>query len=277
MGDSLTTKERLRIYDELMDWIAKGTDSAILYYEFVKKRNLRKSSYYAWKNGSSKPYGRQGEVLVNSSLYYLIGALLGDGCLYHHKETHNTFFLVGDELFCEKARWHFLSCTHRPIQVYPMRSKNVYVVRTNNYELALLFDLFRSDNDALINFLKDGVLNDRILFLEGFFDAEGCVQIINDKARKIPKICLDICNTRKEWLYCCQMVCDEIGIRTTYSNQEAYLSKDGYPRKKIYHLRVYDKASVSLFFVLCKTIKLKKEKEKLLEQWLLHKYPNSFG
>ena len=108
-----------------------------------------------------------------------------------------------------------------------------------------------------------------LLFVEGFFDAEGCVKIINDKARKVPKICLDICNTNYDFLKVCRKILKrELGIIARYSVQKGEIGKDGHRRKTSYHLRIYKKDFVRKFFENVSTSKLYPHKAELLENWL---------
>lgn len=109
----------------------------------------------------------------------------------------------------------------------------------------------------------------QLLFLEGFFDAEGCVKIIKEPVRKTPKICPDITNTELEYLEITgKILLQQLGIEARYSSQEAYLSKDGHPRKKSYHLRIYKKEYARKFFENIHTTKLKPEKLQYVENWL---------
>ena len=110
---------------------------------------------------------------------------------------------------------------------------------------------------------------EKLYFVEGFFDAEGCVKIIREKVRKTPKICLDITNTDFQLLEIVKKVLKEnLDIDSNYSSQEAFLHKDGFPRKKVYHLRIYRKEYIRKFFENISTTKLKDEKVPYVEKWL---------
>ncbi|TSC75539.1 MAG: hypothetical protein G01um101430_381 [Parcubacteria group bacterium Gr01-1014_30] len=109
--------------------------------------------------------------------------------------------------------------------------------------------------------------------MEGFFDADGCVKIINDSARKIPKICLDITSTDNKRTEAIRILMKNyLGIEAKYSNQDAYISKDGFPRKKTYHLRIYKKSWVKKLLKEIKTIKLYDKKVSYVEKWMSNKW-----
>jgi len=108
-----------------------------------------------------------------------------------------------------------------------------------------------------------------LLFVEGFFDAEGCVKIIKEKVRKTPKICLDITNTDFRILEVVKKLLQEhLGIEARYSIQKPEIGKDGSLRKVAYHLRIYKKEFVKIFFENISTTKLKEEKVIYVKNWL---------
>ena len=133
-------------------------------------------------------------------LFYTIGALLGDGCFYNWRITNNYLILVGDQKFTNKYAQAVAKCTGEKVVAYINRGRNVWFVRTNNFELYSLFKKSRENITYLKRFIKQGNKKSIRLFIEGFFDAEGCVKIIKEKTRKTPKICLDITNTNQEIL-----------------------------------------------------------------------------
>ena len=104
------------------------------------------------------------------------------------------------------------------------------------------------------------------MFVEAFFDAEGCVKIIKEKIRKTPKICLDTTNTNLKLLDLIRRLLKEhLGIEARYSIQKA----DGIKNKQIaYHLRIYKKEFVKKFFENISTTKLKEEKVLYVKNWL---------
>jgi intein-encoded DNA endonuclease-like protein len=156
---------------------------------------------YDWHRNKRLPHGRKGKIIRCPELLYVIGALLGDGCLYQWRITNHHVILVGDKLFTEKYAAFAYICTNKKVKAYIDRSKNVFFVRINNYELYLLFQRSRKDLGVLRDLIHEFGEGAAIHFVEGFFDAEGCVKIIREPQRKTPKICLDCTNTYvKAWL-----------------------------------------------------------------------------
>ena len=135
----------------------------------------------------------------------------------------------------------------------------------------MLFKQIRNDLNYFDSFIKESNYHSNSLaVIEGFFDAEGCVKIIKEPTRITPKICLDICNTNFEQLELIRVLLEKhLNILARYSNQESFVAKDGFVRKKTYHLRIYKKSYVRIFFDNISTTKLKKEKKIYLKTWLV--------
>lgn len=154
-------------------------------------------------------------------------------------------------------------CIGRNVTAHPSRKRNLWFVRVGNYELFTLFKGFKSN----LNLVKDAAISkqDSLQFIEGFFDAEGCVKVIRERVRKTPKICLDFTNTNREVLEVVQrLLRNSLQIESGLSVQH-----DKRPnRKPVYHLRIYKKDYIRIFFENMQTIKLNKEKELCLKNWL---------
>ena len=209
-----------------------------------------------------------GKITANKDLFYVLGALLGDGCTYDWKNYRYTI-LVGDEKFTKKYSEKLANCSDKKAKAYIDRSKNIWFVRINNFELYALFKKIRNDINYLQQLIEQNGKNAALLFIEGFFDAEGCVKIIKEKVRKTPKICPDITNTNFEFLEIVRKLLKQhLDIDAKYSSQEAFIGKDGSPRQKIYHLRIYKKEYVKRFLENINTTKLKAEKISFVEKWL---------
>jgi hypothetical protein len=61
---------------------------------------------------------------------------------------------------------------------------------------------------------------------------------------------------------------DNLEIEARYSLQKPFMGKDGYRRQRLYHLRIYKKEYVKIFFENISTTKLKEEKISYVENWL---------
>ena len=260
---------RMRAFDELTRLKKNNTSRKEIVYSLHKQSEVPLAALYGWYEGKRRPYGRRGKLLVKPELFYVIGALLGDGCLYKWKTTYNYIILVGDKSFTTKYAKMLSACTGRKSKAYIDRNKGVWFVKINNYELFRLFQKTRENPAFMSKMIKEYGGNSSLLFIEGFFDAEGCVKVIKEKVRKTPKICLDITNLDYRILEVIKgLLKKDLGIEARYSIQRAFTGKDGSRRKKIYHLRIYKREFIRTFFNSIKTTKLTEEKKKYLMNWL---------
>ncbi len=210
-------------------------------------------------------------LIYGPELCYVLGALLGDGCLYYWKRKGKYIINVsGDKVFTAKYASKILKCTGIRVKNYINRSRNIWFVNLENVQLSILFKNIKDNLNILHNLIKQGDHNKNSLeFIEGFFDAEGCIKIVKEEVRKTPKICLDITNTNFEIQELVKkLLKDSLNIEAKYSNQESFVGKDGSIRKKVYHLRIYKKDYVKIFFENIKTIKLYSDKIPYVENWL---------
>lgn len=219
---------------------------------------------YDWYRNKHIPYGRKGKIVYRPEIYYVIGALLGDGCLYKWRLTNNYVILVGDKRFTTKYSKLLGLCINKSIKPYIDRSKNIWFSRINNFELYELFKKSRADLDYLENLILKSGNRAALLFIEGFFDAEGCIKIIKELTRVTPKICLDMTNTNLEILNLVRkLLLKTLNIETKYSVQKAHGN-----RKTCYHLRIYRKEDIRKFLKSISTTKLKDEKIIIVKSWL---------
>lgn len=220
---------------------------------------------YDWYRRKHIPYGRKGEIAHGPEMFYVLGALLGDGCLYKWKSTHNHTILIGDKRFTEKYSKFLSACTGKSTKPYIDRSKNIWFVRTNNFALYELFKKSRENPDYLRTLLNKAERRESLLFIEGFFDAEGCVKIIKEEVRKTPKICLDITNTNFAFLELIrELLHEQLNISARYSIQRP----DGTnTRRTAWHLRIYKKEFVKRFLENIRTTKLRREKTAYVRNW----------
>ena len=215
-----------------------------------------------------------------TELSYILGALLGDGCIYHWKKNNSYLVhILGEDEFTQKYAQKLSICIDKKINNHFYKSKylklgcKVWFVSINHEKLFFLFKSIREDLTIVLNLMKkDRFRENALQFIEGFFDAEGCVKIIKEPVRIIPKICLDICCTNFEVLELIRkLLLEHLGIEARYSIQKAYTSKDGHPRKTSYHLRIYRKEYIRKFLDNINTTKLKLEKINYVKNWLNNK------
>jgi hypothetical protein len=199
---------------------------------------------------------------------------LGDGYLCNWRKGGGyKVGVVGEKEFIDKYAQKLSTCSGKKIRGFFYKSHNVWLVVVGNIELFFLFRELRHDMASLKALLSEGNYRENALALvEGFFDAEGCIKIIKEPVRITPKICPDLCNTDFSYVELVRQILKELlDIDAKYSNQKAYLSKDGFPRKTSYHLRIYKKESVRKFLDNIPTIKLTPEKKTYVDTWLNYK------
>ena len=156
-------------------------------------------------------------------------------------------------------------CVGRQAKAYIDRSKGIWFVRCNNYELYSLFEFARHDLDYVEQIVKRVGDNAALLFIEGFFDAEGCVKVIKEKERKTAKICLDMTNTNVVYLDLVKkLLLERLDIEARYSLQVDAREN----RKLVYHLRIYKKEYVERFLKNIRTTKLRGEHLSFVKAWL---------
>ncbi|MEK6968670.1 MAG: LAGLIDADG family homing endonuclease [Nanoarchaeota archaeon] len=260
---------RMEAFDSLEELKSKNVSRKEIIDEIHAEYGISKGTIYSWYSGSNLPCGRKGEIIYCKELFYVIGALFGDGCIYRWKPTNNYVILVGDLKFTTKYAKMVTKCTGIKTRAYIDRSKNIWFVKSNNYELFSLFKKVKGDLNYLKQLLNQINKSSALFFLEGFFDAEGCVKVITGKERKTPKICLDLTNINFELLEITRsLFMQYLRIEAKYSSQKSHTGKDGYWRQAVFHLRIYKKDFIRRFFENINTTKLKENKIPYLEKWL---------
>lgn len=257
---------RLKAFDLLQELKRNNVSRREIIDKIHSKFGIPSGTLYCWYSDICSPWGRKGELAYKPELFYVLGALLGDGCVYNWRATNNYIILIGDRTFTGKYASMVTRCTGIKTKTYIDRSKNIWLVRSNNFELYSLFKKIRQDLIYLEQLISQGNKRSALLFIEGFFDAEGCVKIIKEEVRRTPKICLDITNTNLETLELVRKLLQEkLNIEARYSLQKPDFIKN---KKLAYHLRVYKKEYIKRFFENISTTKLKAEKVSYVRNWL---------
>lgn len=269
MKSLVNPEKRLKAYDLFCELKKAGIDKTTLVKKISKEFGIPEGAIYNWYSGKYLPWGRRGELLFKPELFYVLGALIGDGCTYNWKTTQHRIILVGDRMFTEKYAEILAKCIDIPVKAYIDRTKNIWFVNINSYKLYVLFDKLRKDVQKLLKLIEEQDKSSALLFIEGFFDAEGCVKIIKEPVRKTPKICLDFTNTNYQYLELIRFLLEKyLNIEARYSIQHPEIGNDGCMRKTAYHLRIYKKEYIKMFFDNISTTKLKKEKKIYVYNWL---------
>lgn len=217
-----------------------------------------------WRNRLKVTGVAPGKVARIPELLYVIGSLLGDGCPYQWKTTFSVL-LVGEEAFARKFASKLSLCVGYQIHWHKAARRNFWYVRILNPELFHIFLSTRVDPSLLEGLLNEvGRVRGIEEFVQGFFDAEGCVKVIREKTRRTPKICVDFTNTDLRVLTLVKGYIEErLGIVGRFSTQRARP-----PRKECFHLRLYSKANVAIFLGAIPTVKLTEEKIIYVDRWL---------
>lgn len=259
-------EKRIEAYQCLQELKLKRSPRPLIVRLIKSKFGISSCTCYSCLNDSQSPYGVLGKLEQKRDLFYVLGVLLGDGYIYHWKSFYSVGILVKNKSFAMKFAEHLSKCIGREVFAYCSKKRMLWFVRIGNFELFTLFKNFRND----LNFKKAIEVmpkEDALQFIEGFFDAEGCVKIIKENIRQTPKVCLDFTNTNREVLEAVkQLLKVFLQVEARFSVQHD--KRDN--RKTVYHLRIYKKDYVRIFFENVQTIKLSKEKALYLEKWLQH-------
>lgn len=252
-------------FDAFKVQFVRGLPRKQIIEKIKKEFKIPYGTVYDWYSAKHLPWGRAGKVILRPEIFYVLGALMGDGCLYRWKPTNNFVILVGDKRFATKYSKYLKLCLGRQqVKPYIDRSKNIWFVRTNNFALYELFKKVRVDLVYLEDLIAKYGKQAGIFFIEGFFDAEGCIKIIKEPSRITPKVCLDMTNTNYELLCLVhQLLLKNLNVESHFSTQKPYGN-----RKECYHLRIYKKDDIRKFLKLLPTTKLKANKAILVNNWL---------
>jgi len=262
--------ERIKAYELMNELKENGLNNKEIALQINKRTSIPMGTVYNWAKYDKSPFGKR-KIQYRNELFYVLGALLGDGCAYYWKKGDKYMvIIVGEKELIEKFSEKLFLCTGKKIKGYAYRDRNAWYLKTWNIELYQLLKKIKENNSFLNNIIRRGNYNKNILqFIEGYFDAEGCVKIIKEPTRKTPKICLDICSTDYLTLELIRAAFnDQLKIEARYSIQKAYVAENGTYRQTAYHLRIYKKEYIKRFFENISTIKLKTEKIDYVNNWL---------
>lgn len=260
----------MEAYKRFQELAAQGKSTHELVLAITKEFPINQATVYAWRKGRSPIGSRSGRITYRKELFYVLGALLGDGCIYHWRNTFQ-IWLLGEPEFCAKFADMASRCTihgrgksshYKP---HPYPNRNVWFVRFQNAELYFLLKEIRANLAKLQELLdREGHSTNALLLVEGFFDAEGCVKVIKEPARKTPKVNIDFCNANLPLLHLIgRELMASLRVEPHFTSQ--WISPE---RKVSHHLRIYKKEAIREFLLRVHTIKLKAEKIPYVENWL---------
>lgn len=203
---------------------------------------------------------------MKKEFFYILGALLGDGYIYKWKNYHYIGLNVVDKNFAEKFAKKLSIYREKKTRAFCYKKRNIWIVRINDFGLFHIFKTFRENTDnQLIIKSKFQEHSSKLQFIEGFFDAEGCVKIIKEIKRKTPKVCLDITNTNYDHLQMMKILLKStLDIDVNFTTQKSRWENG----KQVFHMRVYKKEFIRMFFDNIETIKLRSKKKPYVNKWL---------
>jgi intein-encoded DNA endonuclease-like protein len=265
----INLEKRIEAYNLLQILKTESLSRQEIVNSISKNFGVTKATAYGWFNNKQSPFSCIGKIEFKTEIFYVLGALLGDGCHYHWKGNFQVW-LFGEKEFAKKFASKLSQCIGKNVKYYFRKNGNVWFVKVGNAQLYFLFKEMRKNFENLIQLIHNkNIKINSLEFIEGFFDAEGCVKIIKEEVRITPKICLDICNTDFRILCLIQkLLKDNLNIDARFSVQESKSSWHSSNKKDQYHLRIYKKDFVRHFFKNIDTIKLGPAKQKYVDNWL---------
>lgn len=276
--DKNSDPKRIEAYKLLNVLKDSGTSKKEIIEIITKKFNISKGRIYGWYSGRNMPWVLKEKIEYleyRKELFYVLGAMLGDGCIYYWRGQYQVK-IYGEKEFIEKCADKLSICLKKKINSYFYKSyykrfgSNLWYIQTKHKKLFLLFKSIREDLNSILKLMeKENYYENSLQFIEGFFDAEGCIKIIKGPVRKTPKICPDICCTDFKYMEMVRKLLKEhLGLEMRYSVQIPKKSWKSNNKKIVYHLRLYKKNYVRKFLENINTIKLKPEKIPYVENWL---------
>ncbi|MBI3840804.1 MAG: hypothetical protein HY297_02440 [Thaumarchaeota archaeon] len=252
----------MKAYEEFLRLRRENVPSDMTRLELVSKFGIPLDVVTKWLGGSS--YYNSGRIRYVPQLFYVVGASLGDGYTYRHHQGYRVGLDVRQREFAVKYAAKLSEVLGSVVKPHFSPALNIWFVRVGNLELFQLLREAKSDLGVLERLMMMGDSRRNVLeFLAGLFDAEGCVKVVADRARKLPKICLDLTNSDKRLIdFYSRLLASSLGIQAGLSVQSGQER-----RRDVYHLRIYRKSWVKLFLIEVGTTKLYPKKQDAAERW----------
>ncbi|MGA3020548.1 MAG: LAGLIDADG family homing endonuclease [Candidatus Micrarchaeales archaeon] len=248
----LPLEKRITAFDEFNRLLQLKFRRKEIVDKVTKDFGVSSATAYQWFRGGS-PYGkRAGRITINKELFYIVGALLGDGYIYAWRKRYRVGLSVRDKSFAKRFAEKLSKVVKREVRFYHYSKKDLWFVNINNAELFFLFNKLRNDLSYLRQLLKVGNFSTNSLeFLQGFIDAEGCVKLVKEETRKTPKVVMDITNKNLDYLMLMAFLLE----KTLRIKPHFYSQFDKRRNSTYHHLRFYKKADVKEILTEIKTIK----------------------
>jgi hypothetical protein len=241
--------------------------------KIIRKRNWKKNPNYKLINSRLKKPILNSKKLT-SELAYIIGVILGDGCLKNYKYKKSSFYLiclgVKNKEFALKFKNYLEKWSGLRVKINIVNSKTF---KQGFYYRVILYS--KIIFNILQNYIKElnkNILNSQkkyqIAFLEGLYDSEGSVSFNYYKgyANKV----ISFCNTNKTIIDLVQNILNNYKIQTHLIQEKLNSGK------KCYYIKIYKQENFIKFYNLINfSIRYKQNKlEKISNSKL---YPNNLN
>ncbi|MAG02232.1 hypothetical protein CMI42_02750, partial [Candidatus Pacearchaeota archaeon] len=183
-NDKKKESDRIKAYKLLNKLKDKGISRPEIIKILIDNYGVNKGRVYDWYSGRNMPWKLKEKVEhleYCEELFYLLGAMLGDGCIYEWKGQFQVK-IYGEKEFIEKCAIKLSLCLKKDIKCYyyksyfKTRGSHLWYIQTSHKKLFMLFQSIRTDLGMVLNLMKNkSFKGNSINFIEGFFDAEGCV------------------------------------------------------------------------------------------------------
>src|SRR3989338_9675747 len=108
---------RLKAFDLMNELKGNNLPRKEVIDRICEEFSVPKGTLYNWYANIEYRYGGRGEVTANPELFYVLGALLGDGCIYHWKKLNRHIInIAGEKEFTEKYADKLSKCTRNRVK-----------------------------------------------------------------------------------------------------------------------------------------------------------------
>lgn len=195
------------------------------------------------------------DLSPTSALSYIIGVILGDGCVYKHEATYKVVLRAKDKIFVESFR-HALS----EINLNPSPITLVWNEGWALFDVAAYSKAFGVWFKGLtLKDIKEIADKFPTSFIKGFYESEGsvskCSHIDKRNMKRYTKYCLEFSNSNLELLRLVKSLLAKLKLEMRINGpyryrRSGYISK--YGREPEYHLRTHRKTMIDYFLEMVK-------------------------
>jgi intein-encoded DNA endonuclease-like protein len=222
-----------KLYEKVVALKNKGFGSR----KIAKILNINHKKIEPWlypRNGKVFKPRPEPETSPSPELAYMIGAILGDGCLYRNVKwrKHEIKLKVKDKDFAEEFRKCLMKVAKRKVSFFV--SEKLFVTLVSCKPLFLYLKNWSGLVTTIISYPQE--------FIRGFADAEGCLYISKSHGEKYKYLGVKLYNTNLDLLSFIRTLLFKLGI--TSHMQTIHLRP---PRKTCYSININRHKSVERF------------------------------